>query len=41
MIYLLTKFYDSVKLFKPKTSRPTNSEKYIICKNKNTLQDFD
>lgn len=25
--------YDEVYIYKPKTSRPTNSEKYIICKN--------
>jgi hypothetical protein len=25
--------YDEVYIYKPKTSRPTNSEKYIVCKN--------
>jgi len=33
LLYLLTTLYESVYIYKPKTSRPTNSEKYIICKN--------
>ena len=33
IIYLLTCFYSNVFIFKPKTSRSANSEKYIICKN--------
>ena len=32
MIYLLTSFYDECFVFKPLFSRPSNSEKYIICK---------
>jgi cap1 methyltransferase len=32
LIYLLFSFYKEVYIYKPKTSRPTNSEKYIICK---------
>jgi 23S rRNA U2552 (ribose-2'-O)-methylase RlmE/FtsJ len=32
MLYLLSQIYDNVYIYKPKTSRPTNSEKYIICK---------
>ena len=32
LIYLLNKCYREVYIYKPKTSRPTNSEKYIICK---------
>jgi 23S rRNA U2552 (ribose-2'-O)-methylase RlmE/FtsJ len=32
MLYLLHKLFKSVEIFKPVTSRPTNSEKYIICK---------
>lgn len=32
LLYLLTLCYKSVYIYKPKTSRPTNSEKYIICK---------
>jgi 23S rRNA U2552 (ribose-2'-O)-methylase RlmE/FtsJ len=31
IIYLLTVFYESVKIYKPQTSRPANSEKYIIA----------
>ena len=33
LLYLLTLFYKEVYIYKPLTSRPTNSEKYIICKN--------
>ncbi len=33
MLYLLYLHYTSFNIYKPKTSRPTNSEKYIICKN--------
>lgn len=32
LLYLLTLCYKEVYIYKPKTSRPTNSEKYIICK---------
>lgn len=32
LLYLLTLAYTDVHIYKPKTSRPTNSEKYIICK---------
>lgn len=35
ILYLLHCFYDEVYIYKPKTSRPTNSEKYIVCKNFN------
>ncbi len=31
MIKILSEFYDEVELCKPYTSRPSNSEKYIIC----------
>lgn len=31
-LYFLTFCYDQVYIYKPQTSRPTNSEKYIICK---------
>lgn len=33
MLYLLTHMFQTVHIHKPKTSRPTNSEKYIICSN--------
>ena len=33
LLYLLTLCYSEVYIYKPVTSRPTNSEKYIICKN--------
>ena len=38
LLYLLNLVYDEIYVYKPKTSRPTNSEKYIICKN---LKEYD
>lgn len=32
ILYLLILLFDSVEIVKPLTSRPTNSEKYLICK---------
>ena len=32
LLYLLTFYYSNVFISKPLTSRPANSEKYIICK---------
>lgn len=32
MLYLLTSMYEEMYIYKPKTSRPTNSEKYVVCK---------
>jgi 23S rRNA U2552 (ribose-2'-O)-methylase RlmE/FtsJ len=32
MVYILCKYYTSVYIYKPLTSRPTNSEKYLVCK---------
>lgn len=40
LVYLLTITYDQVYMYKPKTSRPTNSEKYLICKNFNPTPEF-
>jgi 23S rRNA U2552 (ribose-2'-O)-methylase RlmE/FtsJ len=37
-LFLLCGCYDEVFVYKPKTSRPTNSEKYIICKGFNIEQ---
>lgn len=31
-LYMLSQCFSSVSVYKPKTSRPTNSEKYIVCK---------
>jgi 23S rRNA U2552 (ribose-2'-O)-methylase RlmE/FtsJ len=31
LLYILLFFYKEVNIYKPLTSRPTNSEKYIIC----------
>lgn len=33
LLYLLSLCYEEMYVYKPKTSRPTNSEKYIVCKN--------
>jgi len=33
LLFLLNSMYEHIYVYKPKTSRPTNSEKYIICKN--------
>lgn len=33
MLYLLSQYYEKVYITKPLTSRPANSEKYIVCKN--------
>ena len=32
-IYLLNNYYEEVIITKPYTSRPANSEKYLVCKN--------
>lgn len=32
LIWILSQFYETVHLYKPLTSRITNSEKYLICK---------
>jgi hypothetical protein len=31
LIYILSRYYDKVFLMKPRTSRYSNSEKYIVC----------
>lgn len=33
LIYIMTYYFEKVFIYKPKLSRPCNSEKYIICKN--------
>ena len=44
LLYLLRLAYKEVWIYKPKTSRPTNSEKYIVCKyfcmDSNTLRGY-
>jgi hypothetical protein len=37
---LLSLCYKEIYIYKPKTSRPTNSEKYIICKYFNLPEDL-
>ena len=32
LLYLLNNVYEDIYIYKPKTSRPSNSERYIICK---------
>lgn len=34
LIYLMYKAFHKISIFKPNTSRPANSERYIICKHK-------
>lgn len=36
-IYLLSLVFESISIFKPVTSRPANSERYIVCINKQSL----
>ena len=33
IILLLTYFFEDINIYKPNTSRPANSEKYLVCKN--------
>ena len=33
MMYLLASFYEKITFTKPNTSRPANSERYVICEN--------
>ena len=33
LLYILSNYYDEIILYKPDTSRPANSEKYVVCKN--------
>lgn len=39
MIYLLSSCYDEVYITKPNTSRVANSEKYIVCRGYNKIDD--
>ena len=32
LIYILTNCFDTINIYKPETSRPANSEKYVVCK---------
>jgi hypothetical protein len=41
IIYILTLFFKEIYIIKPLTSRPANSEKYMICKNFNNLTELD
>jgi len=41
LIYLLTYLYEEVIVSKPMTSRPANSEKYIICTNFKMVSNID
>lgn len=41
MIYILTTYYNEIKLIKPKTSRPANSEKYLVCEKFKGISDED
>jgi len=39
LIIFLSKYYDEVNCIKPFTSRPANSEKYLVCKNYRGIDD--
>jgi cap1 methyltransferase len=42
LLYLLNIMYKEIYIYKPKTSRPSNSERYIICKYfKSTVEGID
>lgn len=34
LVYLMNRCFESISIFKPNTSRPANSERYLICKGK-------
>jgi hypothetical protein len=36
LLYILSQFYEDVLMYKPLTSRPANSEKYVVCINHST-----
>lgn len=40
LLYLLNTLYKEIYVYKPKTSRPSNSEKYIICKGFNCTPEY-
>ena len=40
ILYILTLFFDEVFIIKPLSSRPANSEKYILCKSFNYKNDI-
>ncbi|KAK3708214.1 hypothetical protein RRG08_023623 [Elysia crispata] len=44
LVYLMNMIFDQVAIFKPVTSRPANSERYIVCKglkpNKKSVQHY-
>jgi len=39
LIYILSQYYEQIHITKPVTSRPANSEKYIICKGFKGIKD--
>lgn len=41
ILYLLNYFYEDIHIVKPKTSRPANSEKYIVCINFKNIENID
>ncbi|TGZ47953.1 Uncharacterized protein DBV15_12748, partial [Temnothorax longispinosus] len=44
LVYLMYKSFDSISIFKPNSSRPANSERYLICRKKRvdtqTIMDY-
>tara|TARA_B110000208_G_scaffold51501_1_gene67661 strand:- start:19422 stop:20648 length:1227 start_codon:yes stop_codon:yes gene_type:complete len=41
IIYLLAYYFEEVYITKPHTSRPANSEKYIVCKNYKVIDNIE
>jgi cap1 methyltransferase len=41
ILYLLSYLYETVYITKPLSSRPANSEKYIVCINFKMVQNID
>lgn len=41
ILYLLIKHYTDYNIIKPKTSRPTNSERYVICRGFKSIVSYD
>ncbi|XP_043285627.1 cap-specific mRNA (nucleoside-2'-O-)-methyltransferase 1-like [Venturia canescens] len=36
LVYIMSRCFESISIFKPNTSRPVNSERYLICKGKHS-----
>lgn len=41
LIYLLRTCFQEISIHKPNTSRPANSERYVICKGRNSESEIE